>query len=218
MTEGSQEGRSRTDLRELAARVIGLLEPELAAEGFETVDVRLFRGGGRLQVRVYVDLPGGGPDAPGGIGLDDCVRAARTSSMLLEEADLFPGRYVIEVSSPGIRRPLRTPAHFAAAVGQRVDLKVAGQGRVRGMLKEAAPDLLHVETAPDEEIVQVAVPAVTEASLDPEFDVQTLINADRRKRKAEKQDRRRQRREKKRGRNRPGKNSTPDGDGADGST
>ena len=141
MTEGS-----RQDLHELAARVIGLLEPELAAGGFELVDVRLFRGGGRIQVRVYVDLPGGG------IGLDECVRAARTAGMLLEEADLFPGRYVVEVSSPGVRRPLRTPEHFAAAVGQRVDLKVARLGRVRGVLKKAAPDLLLVETAPEDEV------------------------------------------------------------------
>jgi len=203
---------SRPDLARLAARVINLLEPEFAAAGFELVDVRLFRGGGRIQVRIYLDLPGGG------IGLDDCVRGARTAGMLLEEADLFPGRYVVEVSSPGIRRPLRTPPHFTAVVGERVDLKVAGRGRVRGVLREAATDLLRVETAPDAEIVEVAVADVQEASLDPDFDVQALINADRRQRKAEKRDRRQQRRQTSRGRKRPGKNSTPGGGEADGST
>ncbi len=207
MVEGS-----RPDLARLAARVIGLLEPEFAAAGFELVDVRLFRGGGRIQVRIYLDLPGGG------IGLDDCVRGARTAGMLLEEADFFPGRYVVEVSSPGIRRPLRTPPHFTAAVGERVDLKVAGRGRVRGVLREAVPDLLRIETAPDAEIVEVAVADVQEASLDPDFDVQALINADRRQRKAEKRDRRQQRRQTSRGRKRPGKTSTPDGGKADGST
>ena len=80
--------------------------------------------------------------------------ASRTAGMLLEEADLFPDQYVIEVSSPGIRRPLRTPAHFAAAVGEKVDLKVRRKdaGRVRGVL-QAADDgtvTVEVETAPDE--------------------------------------------------------------------
>lgn len=208
MTDGS-----RQDLARLAARVIGLLEPELASVGFDLVDARLFRGGGRIQVRIYLDLPGGG------IGLGDCARASRTVGMLLEEADLFPGRYVIEVSSPGIRRPLRKPEHFAAVVGQKVDLKIARQGRVRGVLKEAAPDRLSVETEPDGEIVTVVAAEVLEANLDPDFDVQALINADRRQRKAEKRDRRQKRRDKSRGRQRPGKTRDPeDGDGADGST
>ena len=92
----------RIDTRQVAAQVITLLESELATAGYELLDVRIFRGGGRVQVRLYVDVPGGG------ITLDQCAKASRTAGMLLEEADLFAGPYVIEVSSPGIRRPLRT--------------------------------------------------------------------------------------------------------------
>lgn len=202
----------RLDLGQMAAGVIELLEPELAADGFELVDVRLYRGGGRVQVRIYLDLP------EGGIGLDDCARASRTAGMLLEEADLFPGRYVIEVSSPGIRRPLRTAAHFAAARGERVDLKTAGRGRVRGVLREATTDELRVETAPDGEVVRIPTTHLQEANLDPDFDVQALINADRRERKAAKRDRRRKRRQTSRGRKRHGKTPAPDEGGADGST
>jgi ribosome maturation factor RimP len=147
--------------------------------------------------------------------------------MLLEEADLFPGHYVIEVSSPGIRRPLRTPEHFAAAVGRRIELKVADRGRVRGVLREATPAVLRLEeirsgtgsdAAPDAVLVEIAAADVREANLDADFDAQALINADRKQRKAAKRDRRQQRRQSHRGRRRPGKTSAPDEDEADGST
>jgi ribosome maturation factor RimP len=137
----------------------------------------------------------------GGISLDQVASASRAIGMLLEDADPFPGQYVIEVSSPGIRRPLRKLEHFQAAVGQKVDLKVPGRaaGRLRGVLREIEDDLLVVEptqpaptgtdTASPEEI-RVPLAKVQEGNLDPEFDVQALINADRRRRKDEKRARR----------------------------
>jgi ribosome maturation factor RimP len=183
LTEGNHP-----DLKQMAARIIDLLEPELVADGLDLLDIRVFQGGGRIQLRIYVDIP------EGGISLDQVASASRTVSMLLEEADPFPGQYVIEVSSPGIRRPLRKLEHYQAVVGQKVDLKVPGQGsrRVRGILLAAAGNQLVVqvrkpgptETEPGEmEEVRVALGKVTEGNLDPEFDVQALINADRRKRK-----------------------------------
>ena len=116
--------------------------------------------------------------------------------MLLEEADPFPGQYVIEVSSPGIRRPLRKLEHYQAAVGQKVDLKVTGPGvrRVRGVLQEVEENRLVVEVALEEgettEQVTVELKRVAEGNLDPDFDVQALINADRRRRKDEKRTKR----------------------------
>ena len=110
--------RENLDRYALATSIHDLLAPELGAEGWELVDVRVFRGGGRLQVRLYVDQAG-----EGRINLDGCARASRSASMFLEEADFFTEAWVLEVSSPGIRRPLRTEAHFAAVVGRDVDLK-----------------------------------------------------------------------------------------------
>ena len=83
----------------LAHDVLRLLEGELDAIGFELLDVRVFRGGGRLQLRIYVDTAYG-------IDLDGCARASRTVGMLLEESDLIPGPYVIEVSSPVLFRAI----------------------------------------------------------------------------------------------------------------
>jgi ribosome maturation factor RimP len=195
---------NRLDLKQMAARIIDLLEPDLATDGIDLLDIRVFRGGGRIQLRIFVDL------LEGGISLDQVASASRTVGMLLEEADPFPGQYVIEVSSPGIRRPLRKLEHYQAAVGQKVDLKVPGPGtsRVRGILKAVDGDLLVVqvdkqgptetETAEVEE-VRVALGRVQEGNLDPEFDVQALINADRRQRKEEKRTRRQEKNKGKKG-------------------
>lgn len=201
---------ARTDSRKIAAQVIELLEKELAADGFDLLDVRVFQGGGRFQVRVYVDLP------EGGIDLGQCTEASRTVGMLLEEADLFTGQYVIEVSSPGVRRPLRRLEHFQAAVGQPVELKLhrgpdagpgSGPGRLRGTLLAVegsqlvvvreAPAAPEGEEAPAEaeRIEQrVSIEQVREANLDPEFDAQALINADRRRKREEKRAERQEKR------------------------
>ena len=181
MAEGN-----RLDLKQKAARIIELLEPELAADGFDLLDIRIFRGGGRFQLRIFVDL------LEGAISLDQVASASRTVGMLLEEADPFPGQYVIEVSSPGIRRPLRKPEHYQAALGQRVDLKVPGKDtrRIRGVLKglDGPTLVIEIETETEEgpQDIRVEMARVLEGNLDPDFDVQALINADRRQRKEDK--------------------------------
>jgi len=202
-----------------AARIHELLAPELAAEGFDLVDVRIFRGGGRLQVRLYVDLLG-----EQRIDLDGCARASRAASMFLEEADPFSGAWVLEVSSPGIRRPLRTEAHFAAQTGHEVSIKYRQAGepkprQLRGRLETVADGELQVlpaprQDAPPEEPAPepVAVPLadVLEANLEREIDVQEVIRRDRRRKKEERQEQRRARRGRRRGR--PGETEQEDDD------
>lgn len=209
MPEGDRphhDPRHAQDPGRITAQVIELLEPELNAEGFDLLDVRVFQGGGRFQVRVFVDT------IEGGIDLGQCTKASRSVGMLLEEADLFTGQYVIEVSSPGVRRPLRKPEHFRAAAGQRVDLKLrtkGGPGRVRGILQEVSGSQLVVvrdsetEGTEETETVRVNLGDVREASLDPEFDAQALINADRRRKREEKRNERREKAGAKRRKSRP---------------
>ncbi len=211
------------DLKQMAARIIDLLESELAADGFDLLDIRVFRGGGRLQLRIFVDLH------EGGISLDQVASASRTVGMLLEEADPFPGQYVIEVSSPGIRRPLRKLEHYQAVVGQKVDLKVPGRSarRVRGILLAAADNQLVVQVAKEGsadsepvelEEIKVNLGQVQEGNLDPDFDVQALINADRRQRKEEKRTRRQAKSQSKKGarKSRPRKPKKPEEDSSTG--
>lgn len=191
---GGDQPASKSKVSQLIGQVIELLETDLAKDGFELLDVRIFQGGGRFQVRVYVDLQ------EGGISLDRCTQAARTVNMLLEEADLFPGQYVIEVSSPGIRRPLRKLTHFESATGQKVELKLkpgADRSRIRGVLEAVEGQILVVrpagqtEDGEEFEPVRLELASVAEGNLDAEFDAQALINADRRRRKEDRREKRR---------------------------
>ena len=119
---------------DMATRVQRLVEPALAASGLELVDVELASG----VLRVYVDRPGG-------VDLDTISRASEAISDLLDREDPVPGgRYTLEVSSPGIERPLRTPSHFRRAVGTQVSLRtmpgVEGERRLTGRLDGADDD------------------------------------------------------------------------------
>lgn len=111
-------------------RVRELVSPVVEAEGVELYDVE--HNGGVL--RVYVD-------ADDGVDIDVIKRISRGVSILLDEADPIPGRYTLEVSSPGLERTLRTPNHFRDAVGAEVKVKtfpdVDGERRITGELVAA---------------------------------------------------------------------------------
>jgi ribosome maturation factor RimP len=114
-------------------RVRVLVEPLVAADGLELYDLEL--AGGVLRVLV---------DRPGGVGLDDITGLTRDLSRALDQDDPLDGRYTLEVSSPGVERPLRTPTHFAAVVGATVKIKtvpgVEGDRRVEGTLSSTDAD------------------------------------------------------------------------------
>ncbi len=114
-------------------RVRALIEPFVTASGAEVVDVE--HGPGLL--RIYLDQPGG-------IDLEAITAFSEQISDLLDLHDPVPGRYTLEVSSPGLERPLKTPAHFARFVGTTVNVKtkssVEGDRRFSGELTEATDD------------------------------------------------------------------------------
>jgi ribosome maturation factor RimP len=111
-------------------RVRALVEPLVAEADLSLYDLDL--AGGVLSVLV---------DAPGGADIDAISRLARTISRALDEDDPIEGKYALEVGSPGLERPLRTPAHFAGAVGTSVKVKtkpgVEGDRRVEGTIAAA---------------------------------------------------------------------------------
>ena len=102
-----------------------------------------------LGLQIY-DLVLAGPevrlilDRPGGVDIDTLERASRTVAPLLDELDDLTGPYTIEVSSPGVERPLRTLEHFAGAIGSEVSVKAPGpegaMERLRGVLTGADAD------------------------------------------------------------------------------
>jgi ribosome maturation factor RimP len=127
--------------------LFALLQPVVTGADLELVDVEMKSG--VLQVTV---------DREGGVDLEALTDANRAVSTLLDEVDPIPGRYSLEVSSPGIERPLRTPAHFAKAVGSTVSVKtrpqVPGERRLRGTLLSSDDDgfALAVEGSGDEPV------------------------------------------------------------------
>lgn len=118
-------------------RVHELVAPLFDERGVELVDV--VHEGAVLRVCA---------DQPGGIDLETLQDLSRAVSRLLDEADPLPGRYTLEVSSPGLERPLRTPRHFAGAVGQPVKIRtrpeVDGERRADGQLVTADDDGIEV--------------------------------------------------------------------------
>ena len=111
-------------MAERTTDLAGALSPVVEARGLDLVDVEVHGA----QLTVYVDRDGG-------IGLDELGEATRDVSAALDELDPIPGRYTLAVSSPGLERRLRTPAHFARAVGEIGD----GAGQ-RGHGGRTAPD------------------------------------------------------------------------------
>ena len=106
------------------------LSPILQARGLDLVDVEVHGA----QLTVFVDREGG-------INLDELGEASRDVSAALDDIDPMPGRYTLSVSSPGLERRLRTPEHFARAVGETVTVRIhagtADVRRVTGTLQSA---------------------------------------------------------------------------------
>jgi ribosome maturation factor RimP len=126
----------------LVDRLSGLVAPVLTDLGLSLYDLE-FTGG---QLRVVVDRPGG-------VDLDSIASATRLISRELDAADPIPGRYQLEVSSPGLERNLRTPAHFQGAVGTAVKIRthphVEGDRRAEGMLTAADDEGVTILAATD---------------------------------------------------------------------
>jgi ribosome maturation factor RimP len=92
-----------------------LAEPLAEERGFELVDIEQAALGAHRVIRVYLDKPGG-------VSLDDCAQFSRQLSDALDMNQTVPGRYNLEVSSPGLERPVRTLEHVTRFAGQRVNL------------------------------------------------------------------------------------------------
>ncbi len=107
------------------------VEPELAEQGYELVEVEFSLQGATALLRFFIDKESG-------ITVDDCATVSRFVSVLLDKNDFLRDRYTLEVSSPGIDRPLRKPADFDRFKGEMIVVKtvtpVEGRRRFKGLL------------------------------------------------------------------------------------
>jgi ribosome maturation factor RimP len=146
----------------VADRVHDLLAPVMASVGADLVDVHW--AGGTL--RIVADRPGDDP-GQGGITTDGLAEINRLVSPILDQHDPVPGRYTLEVSSPGVERPLRRPDHFRRAVGETVIVKtVPGTEprRIKGRLESIDGTRLTIE-ATETDGVDLSTPEVRQIDL-----------------------------------------------------
>lgn len=152
------------DIEETVQRLVGEV---VEREGLLLYDIVFRQSGPRWKLQVFVDRPAGG------VMLDECAALSRQISRELDLADPIPHGYDLEVSSPGLERPLRRRAHWEAAVGARVRVKWRDDS---GRAKTLVATLLQLDGdeaelgSPEEDApVRVALGSVLSARVDPEL-------------------------------------------------
>lgn len=155
-----------------STEIAQLLSPTVASMGLELLGVEYLPSPGGAVLRLYIDRPGADASAEGqGVGIDDCEAVSREVSAQLDVEDPISGNYTLEVSSPGVDRPLFTPAHFARFLGEqaKVGLKLPQDGRRRltGRIAEVAGDTVTFEV--DGQPFAVAAGNIDRARLVPDW-------------------------------------------------
>ena len=154
-------------------KLIEIIEPAVAAAGVELVDLRFVLEQGGWTLRVQIDRP----VAEGGqVDLHACEDMSRELSAVLDVEDPIPQAYSLEVSSPGIDRPLRTPAHFAHFAGSEAKIQLAvplhtegGERRnFKGVLRGMIDDKVSIEC--DGKPFLLPIADIDHAKLVPDWD------------------------------------------------
>jgi ribosome maturation factor RimP len=161
----------------LHQRLVTIVEPALQAAGFELVDLRFVLEQGGWTLRIQIDFPLGtihGDDRH--VDLTACEAMSRELSAVLDVEDPIPQAYSLEVSSPGIDRPLRTEAHFAHFTGSEAKIALAiplhtdtGDRRnFKGVLRGVAEHQVAIEC--DGHTFALPIADIDHAKLVPDWD------------------------------------------------
>lgn len=140
--------------------VTDIVAPILADLSLELYDCE-FAGG---TLRVSIDTPAG---QPAGVDIEKIALVNRLLGRELDHRDVVPGRYTLEVTSPGLERPLRTPEHFRREVGKTVNIRLTreidGRRRLAGRLVDASDSAAVVETDDTGAVIEVSYDTVDRA-------------------------------------------------------
>jgi ribosome maturation factor RimP len=148
-------------------RLIGMLEPLVETLGYELVLLEYAPHRGSSLLRLFID-------APTGVSLDDCEKVSREVASRLDVEDPIPQNYRLEVSSPGLDRPLVKPAHFEKFAGQVVKIQMlapqqGGRRKFQGVLRGLRNDQVLLDTS-DAGTVELALGQVERARLVPDYE------------------------------------------------
>lgn len=145
---------------ELYRRIAELLDVMDSEERYELVDLEYKKEGKHWFLRIFVDKPGG-------ILIDDCEKISRYLGTRLDEMDAIPNSYLLEVSSPGIERPLRKPEDFMRFRGSQVLVKtlekIGGSRKFQGILEDYRDDQVFLNT--DDGTVSIPYNLISQARL-----------------------------------------------------
>jgi ribosome maturation factor RimP len=143
-----------------------------ASYGLEIFDVQFRREAPGMVLRVQLDKPGPAATPDDGVSVDDCARVSRDLSAILDVEDVVPSAYTLEVSSPGLDRPLRASADYERFTGRQAKIvmreRVDGQGFFRGKLGGLDGDAVLID-AEDGQRHRVPLQVITRANLEVEF-------------------------------------------------
>ncbi|MBW1667565.1 MAG: ribosome maturation factor RimP [Deltaproteobacteria bacterium] len=148
----------------IRVKVTNLVENILEELGYELVDVEYLTSHGRWVLRLYIDKEGG-------VTVDDCATVSAEIGDLIDVKDIIPHHYVLEVSSPGLNRPLRKSKDFVGVLGKKIKVKmvspVEGRRNFVGHLRSFENGILRVET--ENRVVALRLDDVEKANLIYEF-------------------------------------------------
>lgn len=146
-------------------RLNNLIVPVVASLGCELWGLEYLTQGRYTTLRIYID-------GPQGVSLDDCERVSRQVSAVMDVEDPIDGEYTLEVSSPGLDRPLYTQEQYASYVGETVSLRmrlaVAGRRRFKGVISAVEDGELVL--AFDNQIQRLPIDAIDKGNLVPRYD------------------------------------------------
>lgn len=146
-----KRGDSMTRREEYEAKTEQFLLPLLAQHQFELVDVEYVKEAGNWYLRSYIDKPGG-------ITVDDCEVISRLLSEWLDKEDFIEDSYIMEVSSPGLGRPLKKDKDFERSLGEEVEIRLYKprnrQKEFTGILKAYDKDTVTLELDGSDEVFE----------------------------------------------------------------
>lgn len=154
-----------TNMTFITKQVSELIEPILSEMRFELIDVEYLSDRGRWVLRIYIDKDGG-------VTLDDCAMVSRELGDLIDIKNFIEHQYVLEVSSPGLDRPLKKEADFIRVIGKKVKVKTRlpldGRRSFTGRLKDYRSQELIIES--EGGLITLAWSDIEKANLVYEFD------------------------------------------------
>lgn len=124
-----------------------MINPTILENNFELVDVEYVKEGSNWYLRIYIDKPGG-------ITIDDCEIVSRALSEMLDKDDFIKDAYILEVSSPGLSRPLKKDKDFQRNLGKEVEIHLYKplnkEKEYRGILRGYNKETIQIETEDNE--------------------------------------------------------------------